>query len=71
MSDKIKQEAVSIFITFLSSFLLAIAASIQAQGTVLWSTTVIMAIIVAGARAGVKAVVETKMLDIAGIEKKV
>lgn len=70
MKDKLKTEGVSILITFISSFLLALGASIQATGGIEWSTSMLMALIVAGARAGVKAVIERHALKMVGAPKK-
>lgn len=70
MKEKLKTEGVSILITFVSSFLLALGASLQTTGGVEWNSAMIMALIVAGARSAVKAVIERHALKMVGAAKK-
>jgi hypothetical protein len=70
MKEKLKTEGVSILITFVSSFLLIVGMSLQNIGDVKLDSVAIIAIIVAGARAAVKAVIEKQLLKSVGAAPK-
>lgn len=57
--DKLKQEGISAFFTFASSFVLAVATVISTGGTVEWSYAFWGSVILAALRVAVKAGLNT------------
>jgi hypothetical protein len=69
MSEKTKTELISILITFLSSFFTVIGSMLAGGVPMQFTTPAIIALLLAGVRAGVKAVLESKLHSVAGVKK--
>lgn len=69
MNEKLKKEIISIFITFLSTFLTTVGGLLVLGNGVQINGALIISILIAGVRSGVKAVIETKINSVAGIGK--
>jgi len=56
-SDNVKVKLISIGNTFATAFILGICASLYTLGTIEWTSTFWIAVIIAGFRAGIAAIV--------------
>lgn len=55
--DQLKIKLISMGNTFLASFILGVATSIYSTGSIEWTTAFWIALVIAGVRAGVAAIV--------------
>jgi hypothetical protein len=69
MSEKTKKEIISISITFLSTFLLTVGGLLGTGNNPEINSALIVSICLAGLRSGIKAIVESKLHSVAGINK--
>ena len=69
MSDKMKQEFVSIGITFVSSFLLTLGGMLTTTDSVQWTGAFALSLVIAAGRSAFKAAIEKKLLSAVGAPK--
>ena len=56
ISDQIKVKLISVGNTFITSFILGVGATLYTMGTVEWTATFWISLLIAGARAGIVAI---------------